>query len=186
MKPDLSLLSPFNGFCKAIEKTGRLCFGKLHGRGFCHKHYQRLLKYNDINLPDKEPLKCIFIDCNCKHYAKGYCINHYMNHISRRKKYEAKERCSIENCEDTLKSKGLCGKHYMRHYRHGDVAYSHKQNPPPIRLGKYKHVKCIAPGCQVVNEGYKTHLVKGLCTKHYQRWLKHGNYNINMREKNNK
>lgn len=76
--------------------------------------------------------------------------------------------CEIDGCENTnIAAYGLCWKHYQRARRHnGDVS-----DPEYVNSGK----QCSAPECteQASN--------RGLCTKHYVRWMKHGNISTTLR-----
>lgn len=88
----------------------------------CNTHYFRDYHNTDMN-PVKPDEKCIIEECNNKHYAKGYCKNHYYKLV---KKYPSKnnyvkklnhiEICIIEGCDKQVKSKGLCQKHYQAQY----------------------------------------------------------------------
>jgi hypothetical protein len=167
--------------CDAVETDGILCFNKKHAKGLCLKHYNRFRKYNSLNLPVKEIKKCKFIDCNDKHHAKEYCLKHYQSiwAIDKRNRSGLK-KCKIDNCNDNEYVKGFCNKHYLKLERYGDPNYKQTRNNGrnhPNVLGKRKYKKCIVLGCCHTSE-IPNSIIKGLCTKHYQRWQKFKDYNI--------
>lgn len=71
------------------------CRNSARTRGYCPKHYQRVLRHGDPG------------------------ITYKYGHIAVR--IPDDERCDVIGCEDRFKVKGMCRKHYQRFYRHGDV-----------------------------------------------------------------
>jgi len=55
------------------------CGKKYYAKGYCKKHYGRVLKHGSTQLPIKvkEPKICKVEGCNKPHEAKGYCSAHY-------------------------------------------------------------------------------------------------------------
>ena len=56
------------------------CDKKLHGRGLCSHHYQRMYRGMSLEAPLLRPAKrygCKVEGCEGKHVAKGYCRSHY-------------------------------------------------------------------------------------------------------------
>lgn len=107
-------------------------------------------------------VKCITINCNKKHLARGYCKNHYMQ-LLRNGKIERiliRDRilqCSIEGCEKEHEAKSFCRKHYARFRKYGDPLFV-KLIMDPDR------------GCKVQN-CTREHIAKGYCGTHYKTFL---------------
>jgi hypothetical protein len=68
--------------------------------------------------------------------------------------------------------------------KHGDVntvlKSGFEKGYIPPWTGDVLHKHCIVPGCDVKHGDQKRNLKKGLCNKHYLRWLRHGDYNITL------
>lgn len=178
MKEDFSLESlHYHGLCTAIESSGALCFNKKHSRGYCHKHYERFMKYGHINPPIRVVRKCKFIDCDNIHFCKGFCVKHFP-----KPQYKSKEKCSVEGCQNPRHGYGLCSTHQLRLKKHGDVntvlRSGFNKGYTPHKAGTVLHKHCIVPGCKVKHGDQKRRLVKGLCNRHYVRWRKYGDYNV--------
>jgi hypothetical protein len=183
MKEDLSLFERLHhGLCQAIEHGGVICFGVVHCKSLCLKHYCRVKKYNSVNLPKKETKICKFIDCENNHYGKGYCRKHYKSYCSVPK--NKTKKCSVKDCDNhRTDTKIYCAMHYGRICRHGTPEGSGNTAGYETRfkLGHKSFRKkvlktCIVPNCNMNSEDKK--ITKGLCGKHYQRWHRHGDYNI--------
>lgn len=62
--------------CKAVNCNSN----KHQARGYCNRHYRRLIKrlrkLGLVELPKKKT-KCKVEDCNNKYNSKGYCAKHY-------------------------------------------------------------------------------------------------------------
>ncbi len=182
MKPDLTLESlHYHGLCTAIETGGVLCFNKKFCKGLCYKHYERVRKHGSVNLPPKKVRKCKFIDCDNIHFCNGCCKKHYRRKV---KPKTSEIKCSVEGCATAKHSKGLCRTHMYRLKHNGDVnivrkgGYSNGNSPPS--KGTVLHPRCIVPGCDIKHGDQKANLRKGLCNKHYLRWLRHGDYNVTL------
>lgn len=82
--------------------------------------------------------------------------------------------CQIEDCAEVSVGRGLCRKHYTRWSRYGDPSVVVQPNQRRRAARKPRApkdpVSCTAEGC--LNSRSKA---LGLCTKHYQRFRKHGN-----------
>ena len=182
MKEDLSLLEQLHhGLCVAMEKGGAICFGKIHRKGYCRKHYERIRKYNSVNLPLKIVKLCIFIDCNQPHWGRGYCEKHYHSNVE--KTIRANKGCNVTGCQKFKDdATTICPMHRARLAKFGSLEGSgklpgegtrfkvgHKVNIKPIRI-------CIVSGCD--RDSSRCEIIKGLCPKHYQRWNTHKNYNV--------
>jgi len=183
MKEDISLLARIHhGLCQAIERDGVVCFGKITAKSLCTKHYQRHSKYSSFDLPVKKIKKCKFIDCDENAKAKEYCKKHYAKHV--RIPRNKLLKCIADGCE--TKRVGMhsyCGKHVKRLRVYGNLEGSGKG---PFRFTsihglnaprrKRLYEKCIVPNCsKTFHDGS---LIKGLCSKHYKRWKKYGDYNV--------
>ncbi len=191
MKEDLSLLSRLHhGLCKAIEKDGTICFGPIDiiKLGYCKKHCGRYYKYKTVNLPIKKIKRCSYIDCKNKYARGGYCSTHYSNKWSMEKRKAINKvipKCLIESCNETNYVKGYCNKHYLKLCRYGDPNYKQKRNNGYSHrnvLGRRKWDKCIAPECGFTSDLPNT-IIKGLCLKHYNRWLKYKSFNLPVKMK---
>lgn len=176
MKPDLSLVSlHHHGLCKAIERNGAICFNEKHCKGYCYKHYDRLRKYKSINLPSRAPKRCKYILCDNPYYSSGYCKNHYAQYMRR----TTTKKCELVGCHNSCVGK-YCSMHRTRISRYNSVDGSgnkkgsyFKTHQPYMRKKEYKI--CLAHACGRDSNEYK--ITKGLCPRHYSRWLKHGEYN---------
>lgn len=188
MLEDLSLLERLHhGFCNAIERGGVICFGKKKARGYCLKHYERIRKHNSVDLPLKETKRCKFIDCKKPYSLGGYCRNHYQSNWAvkkRNKKSDDLSKCLVESCNNKNYVRGYCNKHYLKLKRYGNPDYKQRRNNGknhPNVLGRGKNKKCIVPGCDITNE-IPHSIVKGLCTKHYNRWRKHKSFYLPIKQ----
>lgn len=178
-----NLLNDRKGLCQAIEKDGVICFNYTrykHGK-YCIKHSARWQKNKSFDLPKKEINYCKMVDCNKKCHANGYCINHYRYKWSKNKRHGnagCKKKCKINQCNEYSYVRGYCNKHYLKAIRYGDPNYQQKRIlNSKKRIGLRKHQGCIVPGCDR-QDAIKFKIVKGLCTKHYSRWIKFKDYNI--------
>lgn len=175
MKADVSLSSlHYHGLCKAIEKDGVVCFKKKYCKGYCFTHYDRIRRFGSINLPVRKSKRCQFITCNEAYYSSNYCKNHYSQLVRR----NTKKKCNVEECINHAVGK-YCAKHRTRLSRYGSLAGSGKKKGGTFKPGntyiKQKEYKiCLAQGCCRDSNSYK--ITKGLCPKHYSRWLKTGIY----------
>lgn len=184
MKEDFSLANlHYHGLCTAVEAGGTLCFNKKHSKGLCYKHYDRMKAHGSVNLPPKKVKKCKFIDCDNIHFCKGYCSKHF-----KRKHKKSDIPCSVEGCNNPKHGQGLCTTHQRRLKKHGDVNTVFKsgfnKGYIPPWTGDVLHEKCIVPGCVIKHGDQKRRLIKGLCSKHYLRWLRHGDYNVTLIKRN--
>lgn len=73
---------------------------------------------------------CDHEGCDRKHYAKGYCLRHYMHLREYGTTYDIgktasqrnpKGECSIEGCDRLGEIKGLCRRHYARQWAGKDL-----------------------------------------------------------------
>ncbi len=182
MFEDLSLLERLHhGLCNAIERGDVICFGKIHRKGYCQKHYNRIRKFNSVNLPVKLIKICKFIDCGLAHWGKGYCQKHYHSQVE--KTIRANKGCSVIGCKKfSNDATTICPMHRARMVKFASLEGSgklpgectrfkvgHKTNIKPVRF-------CIVSGCD--KDSDKCEITKGLCPKHYQRWNRHRNYNF--------
>lgn len=182
MKEDSDLLSMLHhGLCEAIEKGGTICFGKKWRKDYCQKHYNRIRKFNSVNLPIKIIKTCKFIDCDRTHWGKGFCEKHYHSHVE--KKIRANKGCNVIGCNKfSDDATTICPMHRARMGKFGCLEGSGKLPGEGTRfkLGHRTNIKpvrtCMVSGCD--KDSDKCEITKGLCTKHYQRWNKNSDYNI--------
>lgn len=177
MNEDFSLANlHYHGLCTAIEHGGIICFNQIEAKGYCWKHYYRVRRYGSINLPPKPSKRCKFILCDQDYYSSGYCKNHYAQHARR----NASKKCSAEGCDINCIGT-YCPKHRGRLDRYGTLEGSGKKKgchfkPGHTYIRKKEYKTCLAKECGRDSNAYK--ITKGLCPKHYSRWLKHGEYNL--------
>lgn len=101
---------------------------------------------------------CSEEDCAKKHYARGYCRNHYEN--SRvAGAFGAHKRCAVGDCDSAASCKGWCHKHYQRWKKWGD---------PEARDPKYTKRPCSIAECD------SDSFCRGWCRPHYDKWNAHG------------
>ena len=93
---------------------------------------------------------CVIEGCDKRHYAKGYCMNHYRLHHCR-------GVCSVEGCERWLVARGMCNAHYLRWRWGTDLSRPIKK----MHSTKKQYETCTIEGCG------KKHKAKGLCQNHY-------------------
>lgn len=104
------------------------CDSKVHAKGLCSKHYNRIIRNGDLILR-KRKLKptryCEIEGCNNKHYTNGYCQMHYRrlkrhgdpNMVSKRgaKRPVSIEGCCVKDCLGKYFAKGFCKNHYQQY-----------------------------------------------------------------------
>jgi hypothetical protein len=185
VKEDLSLLERLHhGLCQAVERDGAICFSKRHGTArYCGKHASRYRRHKSFDLPFKKIKYCKFIDCNNVYSTKGYCKSHYEILVSAPK--NKRKKCSIDEC---MKKRGSCSKfcpmHNSRISRYGTMEGNGKKrgHATQFKVGNISRKKeprrCIAASCDKDSKTSK--ITKGLCSKHYQRWATHGDYNMSL------
>ena len=174
MKPDLSLINLNHGLCEAIERSGIICFQKKYCKGYCCTHYTRLLRTGSINPTIKQNKKCKFIDCKEDFFAKGYCVNHYRKFI----RSNTSNICTVDECNKRTTGK-YCSMHRTRVKRYGTTLGSGYKKGSTFKPGntfiRQKEYKiCLAKACNRDSNEFK--ITKGLCPKHYRRWLLSGEY----------
>lgn len=80
--------------------AGRDCDRLAFTRGFCQKHYGRLLKHGDAN------------------------------YVAPSRPTKKKRLCSVEGCESHTMARNVCQKHYTRLRRYGDANHTRALPPP--------------------------------------------------------
>lgn len=81
--------------------------------------------------------------------------------------------CSVANCERPVLARGLCGRCYQR----AEKARTLTSHPKAVRLGVPTGPR---PGTRARREVCSVHdcgsisVSRGWCSRHYQKWLKHG------------
>ena len=104
------------------------CKNLATSKGYCPKHYQRLIRFGSTDLPKKEEKICNIDGCGGKVVAKGLCSKHYKM-IKREEKREKikkekisnilKNNCKVNGCNGEEYRRGYCTKHYQRTRKHG-------------------------------------------------------------------
>lgn len=68
---------------------------------------------------------CLSDGCSKPIIARGFCMGHY-NTVYRKQKVS--EKCSVRDCDMTVKARSLCSRHLRRLGRHGDVSAGRTPN----------------------------------------------------------
>lgn len=151
--------------------------GKLN-RGWCATHYYRWRTHGDVqaHIPIKELgliTECTVSGCGrSDNLKRGLCGMHYQRWTNHGDPLweppQQPQACTIDDCgaQPTV-GKGLCRKHYMRLHRTGTTA-------DPVREVREPQA-CSVDGCE------RTEHIRGFCSTHYHRWLRHGDPNILVR-----
>jgi len=63
---------------------------------------------------------CTVFPCNNKHYARGWCRNHYNTGIRSMSPSDGVRGCKVEGCDHAHYGKGFCRVHWERDATHGD------------------------------------------------------------------
>ena len=132
--------------CKVAE-----CANIVRTKGYCGKHWLRLIRNGDINTVRHiakyaDNATCLIDQCSNKPLAKNLCKNHYQ--IENKK---IKGFCQQENCKNKVSASGLCSNHYaiLRSSKNGICKI--EECNENVRVKKY-----------------------GYCNQHYVMFRKHG------------
>lgn len=134
------------------------CESAPYGRGYCSRHYTRLLRHGDpmtvLQMYKSDTEQCEVGHCEQPFHAKGLCKTHYYRMYrygstdrpeqtkpSAKKYYN--ELCNVvlesgDPCKNKRASLGMCGSHYGAFYKYGSPYISKKQKPNPA---VYRRVK---------------------------------------------
>lgn len=107
---------------------------KLHRcRGYCNKHYMRLLTNGTTELLSR-PLaskECRHPGCNSKKRTAGYCYRHHREIVlkipSTAFNNKEPQPCEVDDCDRFARVKGMCTLHYERVRRQGDPLTSYSR-----------------------------------------------------------
>lgn len=166
-----------SNLCCAVERGSIICFSNSRVKGLCNKHYYRYKKYKSYDLPEKIK-RCGFLDCENKFFGRGLCKPHYSQKFRKKRTYS--KNCSVENCNNFVQTKELCAKHYARYLKYNDVDKIGKSKTT-FKKGHSLNQKKINMNCMVKEcdkNKFNSRIRRGLCSKHWQRWKKFGDYNI--------
>lgn len=126
------------------------CPRKIHRRGYCSPHYQRVMKYGDplaggvFRDMARQGEPCKFPGCDAHRYAREWCQLHW----SRWQRHgdpaweptlAEREKCSIEGCNVDAVARGYCSSHYSKWRRRGDPLF--ESSPETRRKGAKKTEK---------------------------------------------
>lgn len=130
--------------------------GKRSRRGYCSKHYQRLMAHGNPSIVysnKRAEIQCQVAECQEQVRTSGYCNKHYARFL----RYgdpqvvhkpglpRRQAGCTIEGCDRKAQSKNLCLRHYnkMRRNRDPKAAYLYvrgrelrKKSLQPVRYSK--------------------------------------------------
>ena len=93
------------------------CNNKYYAKGYCSKHYQRLLRYNDPNKTKyirNNNNKCKEKSCVNINITMGYCKIHYNNNRLYGHplgKFKGNSQCRYKDCIKKLKQTNYCQNH---------------------------------------------------------------------------
>lgn len=154
-----------NGKGRVVRKCKLGCMKKVHAKGLCDMHYQRLRIYGNTN--EIIIKKCTIENCNLKHHAKGLCDMHYIRLLRQGTTDDLPKRkftklCSVKGCLKKHERNNYCKLHARRMKSRGTTDKFIKVRP-----------KCKEPNCN------KPHQAKGYCGKHYQRYINPQSSSIN-------
>ncbi len=162
------------------------CKKVLRAKGLCSSHYNMMRKGEGIRpIPKFTPEElagrvCSIPSCGRKYRAKGYCQTHYNQHkehgeitsivIGKKKPTTYSYLCSQEECHKTRWRNKYCYIHY-----HQVIL-----NVPPKPRGRpsqKNNTPCEVMSCD------RMAAVKGMCSKHYSRFKRHGDTGVNYHRK---
>lgn len=136
------------------------------GKGYCNKHYNKLMKYGDplASFVVKKKCEICGIDFAAKTMRAKFCSGKckrksYVNNLPPKETWEV---CSIENCNKISCSPTLQPPHCSTHYARKLGYHGNSEIDARIK-GRETH-SCSVEGC---DRDAKT---KGFCTLHYRRW----------------
>lgn len=136
------------------------CGGKHRAKGYCTKHYQRLLKHGDVHATARPRGRvCEVEGCEKPHNARGYCSMHYASWERYGDPLATKttrHRPDCVLCSRKHHARGLCFRHYDRFNKYGDPFYD---GTPVV---------CKVPDCLEPKRS------RGYCDLHYYRWRRYG------------
>lgn len=101
----------------------------------------------------KIPIRIVCSVCDNRHYAKGYCYNHYRQVRKNGRITPAPKPCEAQGCEIICIRARYCDKHQTQIRKYGRLT-------PEIEK-EIGNVGCKFPGCP------RAHRSKGFCMKHY-------------------
>lgn len=131
--------------CKLCDRTG------TH-RGYCKKHYDRLIQSGEIKRNRKKPIeKCAIDNCHKDKRVKGYCTMHYQrlrlngDPLIALTNRDPSSYCKVKGCDNVYHAKSMCKKHYYKHYKklYGSTEKGKEINR--INLQKRRSMKRNAP-----------------------------------------
>ena len=151
-----------DGICRIIE-NGKGCSRATHCRGLCAKHHTYFLRWGTLN-DYGAPQKFVYVE------EATYVIN----------KAPKQGLCRItengKSCSRKVHGRGLCARHWLTFERHGLLATygsASRKDPRTFRLKK----KIVKGVCRMIENNKscpKKTTSRGLCSKHYLRFLRNG------------
>lgn len=162
------------------------CDRKYRAKGYCIVHYNMLKRGKALH-PIGKPGRpvdssgamrlCCVEGCNKKHLAKGYCKPHWRQHYAGKPigeigvpRKKTATICKVSECNKPSRALGFCEKHYCRWRTHGTIDLIPRRviSKKCGHRDKKSKVKCDVDNCDNFAR------VRGWCTKHYQRYQRHG------------
>ncbi len=169
------------GVLKPLQVRGRDLLCTFNGcgsvaaaKGLCTGHYGQQRRGVDLKpIARDRPTTCTHTGCQRPVRSRDLCASHYDQYIRGRAVGDYKPRtrgpvtvCSFNGCELPATAKGLCGSHRDQQRRGMKLT----QLQP-----RRKHTVCVVEGCATRATSFTSG--EPMCSKHHQRWVKHGDAN---------
>lgn len=94
------------------------CNGLAKARGYCDKHYRRVLHNDSLEVKIRKDIRygCIVPYCDGYHKANGVCSYHYGVLQKLNTPFNARivKYCGWHDCNEVHYAKGLCQGHYYQ------------------------------------------------------------------------
>ena len=146
-----------------IQENGKNCNRKVHCRGLCSRHHTYFLRWKQIKKYG-EKQKFVYVEDSNYEIRKPINLN------------QCRIKENGKNCKRSIHGRGLCARHWLTFERHGMLrkyGTASRKDPRTFNLKK----KIVNGVCRV-DENKKPCTNKstsrGLCSKHYLRFLRDG------------
>jgi hypothetical protein len=103
------------------------CERSHYAKGYCSRHYKRLVRRGSIGVDPLVP--CSVVQCDRPAVTRGWCHGHYLRftrtgHVSPDRPLEraAQQTCTAAGCSRPCHARGLCQAHYRRQLATGDAS----------------------------------------------------------------
>lgn len=168
------------GICRIVENSEN-CDLKVHSRGLCNMHYGH---FDLIDMLDQFAIESLRVRklINNEKKLKRHERKIRPIKVCKIKKVIKQGICRIvennENCDLKVDSRGLCAMHYGYLFRSGEIEqYGAKLLRGPESKSFHLNKKLRKGLCRIIENGkecQRKFTARGLCAKHYGRFLKEG------------